>query len=363
MNKTGKMSSQEKQQQFEEAHAIARLALPFMGENQIPATPENYMIFYFYFEGTLTPVKELVDSYLQSEEPWNEATTKVIFNQLFSSSANLDFLKKNEKLARQVQEMTLGIIKESRNTAEVAQKTSQSITSSLAEVENISEVHDLAGWLKTVLGEVKQVGEASDNLGGALNQKTGHLEKVVASLDKMEAMVLTDELTQLANRRFWDNRLQLEFDRFSRYGNPCALIMLDLDDFKKLNDTHGHNVGDQALREVARILAAGLRNVDFAARFGGEEFTCLLPETSLENAVFVANRLRRALCDTNFTVRGERYLLTASFGVSSFTQADSNPEEALDRADQAMYLAKSQGKNQVCHENELSPEAGLDSTA
>jgi diguanylate cyclase len=203
------------------------------------------------------------------------------------------------------------------------------------------------------LEEVGKVTEVSRGLGGKLRQRGKRLSEIVDSLNKVEILALTDELTQIANRRAWDNRLLSEFNRFQRYNRPCILVMLDLDDFKNINDTYGHQIGDQALREVARILGEGLRVTDFPARYGGEEFSLLLPETSLAAGALVAEKLRKNIAETKFTVRGQITPLTASFGVSSFGDRDLDGEAALQRADRAMYLAKSQGKNLVRSEEDL----------
>lgn len=341
---------------FDHTLALARTILPFMGEKGIPATPENYTIFFYYFEGSYSLIQEVVKEQLQSGQPWTEETTRRIFDQVFSHESNLIWHKHNEKLAERLKQMTENIIAETSASAEAAEKTSQKLSASLKEARNL-EPDSIPGWLGSALEEVGQIELLSRNLGRNLKKRGEGLLEIMATLETVKNLALTDELTKMPNRRAWDNRLAEEFSRFKRYHRPCGLLLIDLDDFKKINDTYGHLIGDKALQEVAKLIKGGLRNNDFAARYGGEEFTVLLPETDLVASAIVAERLRRDLDQTCFTVRGLPTDITASFGVSQFHHDDEEPEEAFERADQALYLAKSRGKNRVCREDEVSSSA------
>jgi diguanylate cyclase (GGDEF)-like protein len=153
-----------------------------------------------------------------------------------------------------------------------------------------------------------------------------------------------DGLTGLYVRRYFDMRVAEEIERARRFGTSFALVMLDLDDFKRLNDTHGHLVGDRALREVAALAADQLRGVDLAARYGGEELAFLLPRTNLADAHAVAERIRAAVEGHEF---GGLHI-TASLGVAGWTEAGVElPERLVERTDAALYRAKAGGKNRV----------------
>ncbi len=165
--------------------------------------------------------------------------------------------------------------------------------------------------------------------------KEGYLE---AQLD-----AYTDFLTGLRNRRYLDLILDRELFRVARYGRPLSLILLDLDGFKAVNDTHGHEVGDRVLKALARCLEEHLRQSDRAVRLGGEEFAVVLPETGLPQALRLAERLRQAVAALRVPPV-ER--LSASFGVAQASPTDS-PLSLLKRADEALYRAKRQGKNRV----------------
>lgn len=152
-----------------------------------------------------------------------------------------------------------------------------------------------------------------------------------------------DFLTGCLNRRAWEARLSIECDRKQRVGDDVACIFIDLDRFKAINDKYGHGVGDDALRHTAKLVQAQLRTVDVLGRLGGEEFMVLMPNTGLEGACQAAERIRRALHATPLT---PEITLTASFGVAVMAKGET-VAELIHRADAAMYLAKSDGRNLV----------------
>ena len=173
--------------------------------------------------------------------------------------------------------------------------------------------------------------------------------------EETRQLAITDELTGLANHRQFYHQLAREVRRAQRYRRPLTLLMLDLDHFKQYNDRFGHLAGDQALRATAEVLRRNARDVDILARYGGEEFAIILPETNMERAVIHAERIRAAIANHAFRGRDSNPQgdLTVSIGVATLTPAMRKIEELVQRADQALYLAKSQGRNRL----ELAPMA------
>ncbi len=164
---------------------------------------------------------------------------------------------------------------------------------------------------------------------------------------RLEQMALTDPLTGLSNRRSIEPQLEGEVSRARRHRVPLSVLLADLDHFKQVNDRHGHSVGDEVLREVARRVETILRREDRAARWGGEEFLILLPETDASRAQIVAEKIRRSIAETPLTVSELSIPLTISLGVAAWHE-DSNVDELIRRADQALYRAKACGRNRVC---------------
>lgn len=168
--------------------------------------------------------------------------------------------------------------------------------------------------------------------------------------DELRRLATTDPLTGAHNRRFFLERTQHEAARCRRYDHDLCLLMLDVDDFKAVNDTHGHAAGDHVLRMIAKVCKAQLRETDVFGRFGGEEFIAALPETPLQVAVDAADRLRRVLAETPVPLpEGEagEIFITVSIGVAAFVAADDNVQRTINRADEALYAAKAAGRNRV----------------
>ncbi len=156
----------------------------------------------------------------------------------------------------------------------------------------------------------------------------------------------TDRLTGLFNYDFLQAQVRYEIDRVRRYGGSCSILVLDLDHFKRFNDTHGHQAGNLLLRAMADSVRAHKRDSDFAARFGGEEFVVLVPGDAAE-AVRLAERLRIAVSELELPQLGPEGRVTVSIGVASYPEQATNASELFERADQALYVAKGSGRNRT----------------
>jgi diguanylate cyclase (GGDEF)-like protein len=167
--------------------------------------------------------------------------------------------------------------------------------------------------------------------------------------NQFQLMSITDPLTGLHNRRYLEARLSEELNRSKRYDHPMSFMMIDIDDFKLYNDRNGHQAGDRALEITAQCLRSTLRKVDVASRYGGEEFSILLPQTTLEEAGAIADRLRRKIMSTRFPQGDSQPLgaVTVSIGLSSYSPSLDSVEAIVRAADRALYHAKSHGKNRA----------------
>ena len=166
-------------------------------------------------------------------------------------------------------------------------------------------------------------------------------------ITKLEQLARTDPLTGLANRRVLEESLEVEFKRYKRSGEDFALLMIDIDHFKLVNDKYGHEAGDRALCAMARVFEKTARDTDLAARYGGEEFVFLLAATSPKGAVEMGERIRVAVGNIGIESAAGAFNFTVSIGVSSFDPDDQDWQEPLRRADQGLYAAKSSGRNLV----------------
>ncbi len=174
-------------------------------------------------------------------------------------------------------------------------------------------------------------------------------ETLHQTMDQAQRQAQTDGLTRLANRKHFDDFLETQLNYSHQTNKPCSLVILDIDNFKHYNDTHGHQMGDEVLRHVSRQLAASVRASDLAARYGGEEFALVLPETKKDMAAVVAEKVRRALQESKLANVEQQPLgfLSASFGVATYPEDGSSPEELIKAADDCLYVAKDRGRNVV----------------
>ncbi len=164
---------------------------------------------------------------------------------------------------------------------------------------------------------------------------------------QVERLATTDGLTDVTNRRYFFELAEREWNRTRRYDHPLAAMMLDVDHFKRVNDTYGHAIGDVVLRTVAQICRSSLRDTDFLGRYGGEEFAILLPDTELSAAHITAERLRHSIAATYIATEKGALSVTVSIGIASVTEATPSVASLLDRADRGLYIAKETGRNRV----------------
>jgi diguanylate cyclase (GGDEF)-like protein len=206
---------------------------------------------------------------------------------------------------------------------------------------------DLARRYSKASRRLDKISKISDGFQGQLKELNHALQRAS----------LTDTLTGIANRRAMLERLKSEANRTQRGGKPFSVLMLDLDHFKRINDTHGHEAGDLVIMAVAQTLENNLRNFDFCARWGGEEFLVLLTSATIKTAVTVSEKLRAAVAAHEVSYEGERIAISFSGGIAQHSP-DGNVNETLRDADRALYVAKTQGRNRVITANSLATVEG-----
>lgn len=178
----------------------------------------------------------------------------------------------------------------------------------------------------------------------AANEKIHRQEQEMA---RLSLDVNQDFLTGIPNRRSLDHRLAEELGRTHRHGRPLSLLLLDIDHFKQVNDQYGHVAGDRLLRAVAALLDENRRTEDFLGRYGGEEFAVILPETELEQAMVVAEKLRRCIANAKLNYDGQVIRMTVTIGVAQAAPDGAGPAQLISRADKALYRGKEDGRNRV----------------
>ena len=206
---------------------------------------------------------------------------------------------------------------------------------------------DLVGALILQINAAKIIDDANRRLIQALANEAAIAFENARLFKEVERLSATDPLTNLCNRRQFDQAARQEFERAVRYDFPLTAIIMDIDFFKKVNDTYGHSMGDSVLVEVAAACLRGCRLSDVVSRYGGEEFCFLLPVTKVKEAYYFAERLRDSIAQLQFEADGRRFSVTASFGIATRLKGQDTIVNLLERCDQALYQAKEQGRNRV----------------
>ncbi|MBI5206685.1 MAG: diguanylate cyclase [Candidatus Firestonebacteria bacterium] len=167
--------------------------------------------------------------------------------------------------------------------------------------------------------------------------------------DHFLKLSMVDSLTEVFNQRHFHNILSIEFRRSHRFNHPLSLIMVDIDNFKSVNDSHGHLIGDKVLKEFAQSLVQNVRSIDYVCRYGGDEFTIILPETTKEGAYNLAKRLKFSVMKNKYHISSKLDIsISLSMGVSAFPEDVKSDDQLLKKSDEALYDAKKLGKNRIC---------------
>ena len=196
----------------------------------------------------------------------------------------------------------------------------------------------------------KRVGAGPCPAGDEKCTNLSEVKHLKEEIKRLAALVRTDELTGLYSFRYFYQALSLEMERTRRSGQPTCLIMLDLDHFKTVNDAYGHEAGNAVLVHISSLIKQSVRRLDVPCRYGGEEFTIILPDTNLIQGVSFANRLRLVIENSPVKTSDSQLEIEASFGVDVYLKGDQLLEkEFLEKVDSFLYLAKQEGRNKVCH--------------
>lgn len=322
---------------------IVRQEMNFMIRNNILITPKNYERWFYVFCYIVESKKELNDLEILGlfkeiyDEPYDEIKERKEEKEVVNPKG---FVKKLNKIAESIDKKLLEII----NTVDKHNNNIESHTESIMENSEDIKNKDIMDSVNKILEELKELKEENRELTQELKKyhKDVILLQEELKIAKTEAEI--DFLTGLVNRRRFERALLELLNDLQTKNYPFSLVLLDIDDFKQINDRFGHPVGDAVLQEIATILKTFLRANAIPSRIGGEEFAVILPGSELEAAEHIAERLRRAIENRNFDTQDLK--VTASFGVTQAKKTDTL-ESIFDRVDKALYEAKKMGKNCV----------------
>ena len=257
-----------------------------------------------------------------------------------SKTQQLDWRGSSSDLDRKVRDQFNTITQEVRDANDI-DHLKVSVTAHIETI--IASMDDFVATEDTRVEEMNKQMETMQHRLVAMETEAGEIR---ARLKVERAKALTDVLTGLANREAYEERMLMEFERWKRYRQPAAIVVADIDLFKRVNDDYGHLAGDKVIQIIAKELSKRIRKTDFVARYGGEEFVIIMPETTLKDAIPVMEKTREMISRLPFHFRDERVQITMSFGVASF-QDKVSAEQIFELADKALYKAKGNGRNRV----------------
>ena len=327
---------------------IARTALDQIAAHELPADPESFAVWYSYSAAQVPKINREINELLTGKSKLSMADVERIANEHLSPLGSLARINKvGSDLSTEVERIV--------DLIQAAAGSAASYHANLAEAHDKLELPANRDAIKAIVHDLvqstKSMEERNQTLETALRISKQVIDNLQRDVDSIRSESLRDPLTSLANRKHFDLTLaQVIAAAGDDATDPFSLLLIDIDHFKQFNDMHGHPVGDEVLRLMARHLKDSLKGQDIAARYGGEEFAVLLPHTSLARAQIVAENIRAAVSSKIVRKRSTGESLgqvTVSIGVVEY-RSDEHAETLIERADALLYNAKRAGRNKVC---------------
>ncbi len=322
-----------------------RLTLGYLAKHSQSASPVNYTVWYEYVSGKNLKLKKTIDAAIESATPLTSKNMEILYQKFVADGDRIVISKLLTKINLMLREIT-GHVLETEGDLSGHGTTLRGLS------EEIREVQDFEG-VKLIVDQMVMETKALIKSGSKLQRRmkisSADLQQLYRELEKSQQEAHTDSLTGLINRRGLEKRFELERIRAKQNNLPFSIIMVDIDHFKKINDTYGHLVGDSLLKGISQILKKQLRRNDIAARYGGDEFLILLPESDLAGAGAVAGKIQKGLSTKEWKLKesGESMgAVTVSMGGAIYAMNESG-EAMIKRADDALYMAKTSGRNQI----------------
>lgn len=336
------------------AGEFLRLALNYIAKYNLPANPVNYTVWYEYVSGKNLKLKKAIDRTFKADIPLNNPQVEGLYQKYVADGDRIVISKLLTQISLMLRDITSHVSETEGDLAGHGNRLGD-LAGQISEAGDYNEIKIIVDQM---LMETKALLNSGKRLQNRMKISSEDLKQLQQELEKSQQEAQTDTLTSLINRRGLEKRFELERIRAKQNNMPFSILLIDIDHFKKVNDSFGHLVGDSLLKSLARLMTAQLRKNDIAARFGGEEFMILLPETGIDGAKAVGRKIQDALSTKEWKIKdsGESMgKITVSMGIAQYKF--NEPEKALiKRADDALYFAKQNGRNQIISQEMLNPD-------
>jgi diguanylate cyclase len=343
---------------LEQAREYAKAAIERMDRLSVRPVPTNFCVWYAYHTGKAPDLTRAVDILTSNQQPFTEQINEELYERFFTLGREQNELRAG--MAR-VQETLSELFSNLGDAGKSTSRYNATLTEISGDIAADPAPDTVTILVKRLLEETATIQKKMELLDNQVSSSSQTIRQLRDRLDSVRREALTDSLTGIANRKAFDASLRDAARQALETGSELSLLFLDIDHFKRFNDTWGHQVGDQALRLVAKTLMDNVKGQDLASRYGGEEFAVILPQTAIADAVTLANKIRHAFAvrrlvkkDTGEAIGG----ITVSIGVSRYEPGESLTH-FVERADHALYAAKRDGRNRVVAEDSLQALAPM----
>ena len=335
------------QEELDRSYEVVKKLLPFMAKRGIPATPKNYRLFYDYIVFANPELNKALNELLEKGVRFQSQVSNGLHAFFYSREA-ADLQASALKAAMDFINLSDNMTESINTVREQHSQFQEALTNTSQQVADIDSAGELEPHLKSLLSETEQALANTDTFSGKLREAHGTIATLKEELKTQIDLTKVDELTKLSNRRHLNQEAPRLIHESVESGRPLSVIIFDIDLFKKVNDTWGHNNGDKVLAACAAIVKSAARSTDLAVRLGGEEFLLLCSNLELATAAKVAERIRQNIASTEIGIlRNRSVKVTVSGGVATLGPGEDMPG-LIERADAALYKAKAGGRNRVC---------------
>ncbi|MBU0971660.1 MAG: GGDEF domain-containing protein [Proteobacteria bacterium] len=328
-----------------QAGEYLRLTLGYLAKYNQPASPVNYTIWYEYVSGKNQRLRKAIDTSIESAIPLTDKNMETLYQKYVADGDRIVISKLLTKINLMLREITRHVLETEGDLF----GHGRSLSGLSEQIRKVQDYEGIKQIVDKMILETKALITSGSRLQSRMKISSADLQQLYRELEKSQQEAQTDSLTGLINRRGLEKRFELERIRAKQNNFSFSIILLDIDHFKRVNDTYGHLVGDSLLRGISGILKTRLRRNDIAARYGGEEFLILLPETDLGGADAVAVKIQKDLSTKEWKLKesGQSMgTITVSMGISMYAMNEPG-DNMIKRADDALYMAKNTGRNKI----------------